>query len=42
MKERWKDIEGYKGYYQVSNKGRIFSVRTNKFKTTGRFEWRIR
>ena len=26
MKEIWKDIEGYKGYYQVSNKGRIKSL----------------
>ena len=25
-KEIWKDITGYEGYYQVSNKGRIRSV----------------
>lgn len=25
MKEVWKDVEGYKGYYQVSNKGRVRS-----------------
>lgn len=27
MKEEWKDIEGYKGLYQVSNTGRIRSWR---------------
>ncbi len=26
MKEVWKDIPGYEGYYQVSNKGRIRSL----------------
>ena len=26
MKEEWKDIEGYEGFYQVSNKGRVKSV----------------
>ena len=26
MKEQWKDIKGYKGYYQVSNLGRIKSL----------------
>lgn len=25
--EIWKDIEGYKGYYQVSNKGRVKGLR---------------
>lgn len=24
--EKWKDIEGYEGYYQVSNRGRVRSV----------------
>jgi hypothetical protein len=24
--EIWKDIEGYEGYYQVSNKGRVMSL----------------
>lgn len=24
--EEWKDIEGYEGYYQISNKGRVKSV----------------
>lgn len=26
MKEIWKDIKGYEGYYQISNKGRIKSL----------------
>lgn len=26
MKEIWKDIEGYEGYYQVSNKARVRSL----------------
>lgn len=26
MDEIWKDIEGYEGYYQVSNKGRVKSL----------------
>lgn len=26
MQEIWKDIEGYEGFYQVSNKGRIKSL----------------
>jgi|GEM_PF-28358 len=38
MKEIWKDIKGYEGYYQISNKGRIKSfliyrdgyIRSNK------------
>lgn len=28
--EEWKDVEGYKGTYQVSNEGRVRSLRTNK------------
>lgn len=27
--ENWKDISGYEGYYQVSDKGNIRNVRTN-------------
>lgn len=27
MEEIWKDIEGYEGYYQVSNLGRVKSLR---------------
>lgn len=30
MEEIWKDIEGYEGYYQVSNLGRVKSLRTKK------------
>lgn len=26
MEEIWKDIDGYEGYYQVSNKGRVRSL----------------
>ena len=31
MKGIWKDVVGYEGIYEVSNKGRI---RTHKYKTT--------
>ena len=27
MKEIWKDIEGYEGLYQVSNLGRVKSLK---------------
>lgn len=27
MKEIWKDVEGYEGYYKVSNKGRVKSLK---------------
>lgn len=30
MKEEWKDIEGFKGHYQVSNKGRVRSWKNNR------------
>lgn len=30
MKENWKDIKGYEGIYQVSDKGRIKSLNWNK------------
>lgn len=33
MTEIWKDIPGYEGLYQVSNLGRIKSLRTNKIKS---------
>ena len=29
-KEEWRDIEGYEGEYQVSNLGRIMSLKYNK------------
>lgn len=28
--EIWKDIKGYEGYYQVSNLGRVYSLKSNK------------
>lgn len=28
--ELWKDIEGYEGYYQISNYGRVKNVKTNQ------------
>ena len=34
MKETWKDIKGYEGLYQVSNYGRIKSVRNNIIRKT--------
>ena len=30
MSEIWKDINGYKGLYQISNKGNVKSIRKNK------------
>ena len=35
MKEIWKDIEGYEGYYQVSNIGRIKSLSREKIMPNG-------
>ena len=32
MEESWKDIEGYEGLYQISNKGRVKSLKNNKTK----------
>lgn len=32
MKEIWKDIPGFEGYYSISNKGRVLSIRTGKMK----------
>jgi hypothetical protein len=31
--EIWKDIKGYEGLYQISNYGRVYSVRKNIIKT---------
>ena len=31
MKEIWKDIEGYEGRYKVSNKGRVYDNKLDKF-----------
>ena len=30
--EEWKDIAGYEGLYQVSNLGRVKSLRNNKMR----------
>lgn len=32
MKEIWKDIPGYEGKYQVSNKGEIKNIKLNKYR----------
>ena len=32
MKEIWKDIPNYEGYYQVSSLGNVKSIRFNKEK----------
>lgn len=31
--EEWKDVIGFEGLYKVSNYGRVFSIRNNKFLT---------
>lgn len=43
MEEIWKDIEGYEGFYQVSNFGRVRSIthRSKCFKGTKVFEGKI-
>ena len=33
MQEIWKDVKNYEGFYQVSNLGRIKSIRKNKILT---------
>lgn len=33
MQEVWKDIQGYEGLYQVSNLGRVISIRKNRTNT---------
>lgn len=30
MPELWKPVVGYEGYYEVSNHGRVFSIRSDK------------
>ena len=32
MTEEWKDVPGWEGMYQISNLGRVFSVRMNQIK----------
>lgn len=36
MMEKWKDIKGYEGYYQISNKGRVKSLNRIVYKKNGR------
>jgi len=38
--EEWVDIEGYEGYYQVSNMGRVRSVNRHIQRSDGRLEFR--
>jgi hypothetical protein len=39
--ELWRDIPGWVGYYQVSNYGRVRSVRRNLVRSNG-FRYRVR
>lgn len=32
LKEEWKDIEGWEGYYKISNLGRVLSVKRGVYK----------
>ena len=41
MKEIWKDIPNYEGYYQVSNLGRVNSLKNNKTKKDKLLKTRI-
>ena len=34
--EIWKDIEGYEGIYQVSNKGNVKSLSRNVLRNNGK------
>lgn len=36
MKEEWRDINGYIGYYQISDKGRVKSVKRKIKRSNGR------
>lgn len=36
MNEIWKDIEGFKGIYQVSNLGNIKSLKRNTYNPFGK------
>ena len=40
MKEIWKDIENYEGYYQISNLGRVKSLNRTVKRSDGRVEYR--
>ena len=41
IKEIWKDIPNYEGYYQVSNLGRVNSLKNNKTKKDKLLKMRI-
>jgi hypothetical protein len=41
MKEIWKNIKGYEGYYQVSNKGRVRSL-DRKIITNNQYSTHVR
>lgn len=38
MREIWKDIDGYEGYYQISNLGRVKSLGRNIYNSNGKFQ----
>lgn len=39
MNEEWRDIEGHEGLYQVSNTGKVKSLRSGKILKTESGEW---
>ena len=39
MKEIWKDIIGYEGYYQISNLGNVKGLKRNKIKSPTLNSW---
>ena len=39
MKEVWKDVVGYEGYYQVSNLGNVKGLKRNKIKSPTLNRW---
>lgn len=41
MEEVWKDIKGYEGYYQISNTGRVKSLKRIILKSDGRRQFVI-
>lgn len=41
MKEIWKDIKGYEGYYKISNKGRVLSTKRKVKSTRSNTGYRI-
>lgn len=39
MEEIWKPIKGFEGLYSISNLGRLFSNKTNRFKKPTKDKW---